>query len=81
MDRLKILKEMISDSERNGEYFTDEIVGRVVSELWQRSEQGIKKYKTTLKDNNKDDFLQHLKEELMDAICYIEKIQHDIKEK
>ena len=40
-----------------------------------RSKLGIKKYGTTLQDNDKDDFLQHLKEELMDAVLYIEKLQ------
>ena len=40
-----------------------------------RSCVGIDKYKTTLQDNNKDDFLQHLKEELMDAALYIQKLQ------
>lgn len=53
----------------------DKIVKQVVSQFEQRSEIGIKKYGTTLEENNNDDFLQHLKEELMDAVLYIEKLQ------
>mgnify|MGYP000396887099 FL=1 len=53
----------------------DEIVKKVVKQFKDRSKLGIKKYGTTLQDNDKDDFLQHLKEELMDAVLYIEKLQ------
>ena len=53
----------------------DRIVENVIEQFSKRSEVGIKKYNTTLEENNNDDFLQHLKEELMDAILYIEKLQ------
>ena len=53
----------------------DSIVESVVKQFKERSEVGIKKYGTTLQENNTDDFLQHMKEELMDAILYIEKLQ------
>jgi hypothetical protein len=53
----------------------DKIVKQVVDKFQQRSEVGIKKYGTTLEDNNSDDFLTHLQEELMDAILYIEKLK------
>jgi len=53
----------------------DPIVSSVMFQLAQRSILGQRKYGTTLEDNNADDFLQHFKEELMDAILYIEKIQ------
>jgi len=53
----------------------DEIVKQVVDKFQQRSEVGIKKYGTTLEQNNTDDFLNHLQEELMDAILYIEKLK------
>lgn len=53
----------------------DPIVTSVMTQLLTRSQLGINKYKTTLAENNTDDFLQHLKEELMDAILYIEKLQ------
>mgnify|MGYP000863641729 CR=1 FL=1 len=52
-----------------------EIVENLKKEFDKRSEIGQEKYGTTLKDNDTDDFLQHLKEELMDAILYIEKLQ------
>ena len=53
----------------------DPIVTSVMTQLLTRSQLGISKYGTTLQDNNTDDFLQHLKEELMDATLYIEKLQ------
>lgn len=53
----------------------DKIVENVIIQFSKRSEVGIKKYGTTLEENNNDDFLQHLKEELMDAVLYIEKLQ------
>ena len=52
----------------------DKIVEDLKREFDVRSCIGINKYKTTLQDNNSDDFLQHLKEELMDAALYIQKI-------
>ena len=58
---------------------TDKIVENVIDQFKQRSEVGIKKYGTTLEENNNDDFLQHLKEELMDAVLYIEKLQSLVK--
>ena len=53
----------------------DKIVENIIAQFSKRSEVGIKKYGTTLEENNNDDFLQHLKEELMDAVLYIEKLQ------
>jgi hypothetical protein len=53
----------------------DKIVKQVINNFKKRSEVGINKYGTTLEENNNDDFLQHLKEELMDAVLYIEKLQ------
>ena len=54
---------------------TDPIVNKVLESFKQRSKVGIEKYGTTLEDNNTDDYLQHLQEELMDAILYIEKLK------
>ena len=62
-------------TENKFEIRTDPIVESIINQFNQRSEVGIKKYGTTLEENNNDDFLQHLKEELMDAILYIEKLQ------
>lgn len=53
----------------------DEVVESILKQFLERSKKGQETYGTTLEDNNKDDFLQHLKEELMDAVLYIEKLQ------
>ena len=58
----------------------DKIVEEVKKEFDIRSCIGINKYNTTLQDNNKDDFLQHLKEELMDAVLYIHKLQSQVNQ-
>ena len=55
----------------------DIIVEEVKSKFDERSKLGIKKYGTTLKENNTDDFLIHLQEELMDAVLYIQKLKHE----
>jgi len=40
----------------------------------ERSDRGFQKYGTTLQENNKDSYLKHLQEELMDATLYLEKL-------
>jgi hypothetical protein len=52
----------------------DQIVESLIEKYRQRSEVGIKKYGTTLDQNNKDNYLVHLQQELMDASLYIEKL-------
>jgi hypothetical protein len=59
----------------------DKVVDDVINQFKQRSKRGIEKYGTTLQENNTDDFLQHFKEELMDAILYIQKLQTQRNEK
>lgn len=54
----------------------DQIVEDVVSKYLERSQVGITKYGTTLENNNKDNYLKHLQEELMDATLYLEKIMY-----
>ena len=54
----------------------DKVVEQVKREYDVRSCVGIKKYGTTLEQNNTDNFLQHLKEELMDAVLYLQKLQN-----
>jgi len=58
---------------------SDRIVDQVVAKYQQRSEVGIKKYGTTLEDNNSDNFLKHLQEELMDGSLYVEKLQEQLQ--
>lgn len=69
------------DINKTEKIYLDPIVEGVVSEIRKRSRIGIEKYGTTLEENNTDDFLQHLKEELMDAVNYIQKIQSDKNKK
>lgn len=52
----------------------DKIVEKVRQDLLDRSERGIKKYGTTLDQNTKDNFLQHLYEELLDAALYAKRL-------
>lgn len=57
----------------------DKIVEQVIERFSERSKRGIEKYGTTL-DQNKAPFvewLNHLQEELMDAILYIERLKND----
>lgn len=56
---------------------TDPIVEIVVQKMKNRSKVGIEKYNTTLHDSPDGyyTFLNHLQEELMDAILYIEKLK------
>jgi len=51
----------------------DKITEAVIEDLKSRSERGIKKYNTTLDQNNKDDYMNHLYEELLDAAQYTKK--------
>jgi len=54
----------------------DKIVDDVIDKYYERSQVGITKYGTTLYNNNKDNYLKHLQEELMDATLYIEKLMY-----
>jgi len=67
-------------SEKGTATVTDEIVMDVLMKYAKRSELGKAKYGTTLETNNKDNFLQHLQEELMDATLYLEKLMQQNKE-
>jgi hypothetical protein len=59
---------------------SDQIVLEVIEKYAQRSEIGIAKYGTTLETNNKDNYLKHLQEELMDATLYLQKMMDQNKE-
>jgi len=56
---------------------TDAITDAVVVQIRTRAEQGKEKYGTTMErdDLTLMQWLQHLQEELMDAVVYIEKIK------
>lgn len=55
----------------------DSVVAAVIEKFQQRSDLGIKKYGTTLdrEDLGLQDWIQHVQEELMDAILYLEKLK------
>ena len=52
---------------------------KVVDSYLKRSDEGVKKYGTTLQENNLTflEWLNHLQEELMDATLYIEKLKDE----
>lgn len=56
---------------------TDKIVEDVIKRFKERSEAGIEKYGTTLYDSPDGfyTFLNHLAEEMMDGLLYIEKLK------
>ena len=66
--------------------FRDPVVRRVVNKFVSRSDVGFKKYGVTLeKDPSKMfEWLNHLQEELMDAVLYLQKAKEvyttDLKE-
>lgn len=59
---------------------TDPIVESVVNQFQERSRIGIEKYGYTLEENNLSliEWLEHLKQELMDATLYIERAKQEI---
>ena len=60
----------------------DKIIQQVISKIQKRSDVGFKKYGVTLFDDNQplDTWLNHLQEELMDAVNYIEKARMSLRE-
>jgi hypothetical protein len=54
-----------------------QVLAKVFSEFIEREEAGKKKYGTTMDRNDLslDEWIEHLKQELMDAILYLEKIK------
>jgi len=55
----------------------DKIVDKVIESFKQRSKFGQEKYNTTLENNNLGlkQWCQHIQEELMDAVNYLEKVK------
>ena len=58
----------------------DSVVSAVVEKFKQRSEFGQKKYGTNLdrKDLTVFEWANHMQEELMDAILYLEKLKREL---
>jgi hypothetical protein len=62
--------------------FRDPVVERVVDKFVSRSDVGFAKYGVTL-DNDKSNIFQwinHLQEELMDAVLYLQKLKEETTE-
>lgn len=51
----------------------DKITNAVIEDLVKRSEIGVKKYNTTLGQNNHQNMLQHAYEEALDLAQYLKK--------
>jgi hypothetical protein len=60
----------------------DPIVESVINSFRERSEVGIRKYGTTLADNplKLSEWMQHLMEEMQDAILYLERMKQELKD-
>jgi len=60
----------------------DKIIQSVIDKIQKRSEVGFKKYGVTLYDDGQplDTWLNHIQEELMDAVNYIEKTRMSLRE-
>jgi hypothetical protein len=61
----------------------DKIVQEIKDKFEKRSQLGIKKYGTTLErdDLTAEEWVNHLQDELMDAILYLQRLKHDINGK
>jgi len=59
----------------------DSVVESIKNQFDKRSSLGIKKYGTTLNENELSltEWMEHLKQELMDAILYIERSKDEIR--
>jgi hypothetical protein len=59
----------------------DRIVDNVINQFAIRSKKGVEKYGVTLERNDIDllGWVQHLQEELMDAVLYVERIKDELQ--
>jgi len=60
----------------------DQIIKQVINKIKSRSDVGFKKYGVTLHQDDQplDVWLQHIQEELMDAVNYLEKARAVLRE-
>ena len=58
------------------------LLDELISEFTNREQRGFLKYGTTMdrQDLSLEEWMQHFKEELMDGLCYLQKLQNIIKE-
>jgi hypothetical protein len=66
----------------NNQEKKDRVVENVISKLSSRSDVGVKKYGTTLEENELTliQWLNHLQEELMDATLYVQKLKEELED-
>ena len=59
----------------------DKVIESVINKIIERSDVGYKKYGITLHNDDQplDTWLQHIQEELMDAVNYIEKTRQALR--
>ena len=72
------IADCLGDYKRSqGAYSSSNVTAGVVEEFFRRDRAGQAKYGTTMDRTDLEwyEWLQHLKEELMDAISYIHKLQ------
>ncbi len=62
--------------------FRDPVVERVVDKFVSRSDVGFAKYGVTLEDDKSNlfEWINHLQEELMDAVLYMQKLKESSTE-
>tara|TARA_Y100001973_G_C5158246_1_gene312056 strand:- start:970 stop:1197 length:228 start_codon:yes stop_codon:yes gene_type:complete len=62
--------------------FRDPVVERVVEKFVDRSDVGFEKYGVTLEDDPSSliEWLNHLQEEMMDAVLYLQKAKENLSE-
>lgn len=60
-----------------------QLLDEVLDEFKAREQKGIETYGTTLdrSDLSRLEWLKHLREELMDAVLYLKKLEHEITKK
>ena len=65
----------------NNQEKIDKVVENVLEKFSSRSRLGVKKYGTTLEDNELTliEWLNHLQEELMDATLYVQKLKDELE--
>jgi len=74
---------MWTQTTTNDQIKEDSIVEAIRTQLKDRSDVGIRKYKTTLDrtDLSLLDWLEHAKQEALDFALYLERIKREVKEK
>jgi predicted phage-related endonuclease len=73
---MRIMEKEMEDKiikDKNSIVVKDKITQSVINDLESRAERGLKKYNTTLGENNHQNMLQHAYEEALDLSQYLKK--------